>query len=358
MAQLNDMMRMLDLMVQPGFCVQDRVIVKVNPAAESCHITPGTQISKLLETGKKEYAALSGGRLYLTLDLYGQTRGASVTRMDDFDVFLLDQDGDRAELQAMALAARELREPLTGVMASADSLFPMEVLREDPAAREQMVRLNRGLYQLLRIISNMSDADRYASGTAARMETIDITARIGEIFSKAAALTAHAGVTLEFTNLKKSVFSLADGDMLERAILNLLSNALKFTPRGGSITASVAKRGNLLSLTIQDSGDGVPDNILGSFYSRYLRQPSVEDSRQSIGLGMVLVRSTAAQHGGTVLLDQPAGAGARITMTIQIRQNPDPAVRSPRLRVDYAGERDRCLLELSESLPAELYDIP
>jgi len=71
---------------------------------------------------------------------------------------------------------------------------------------------------------------------------------------------------------------------------------------------------------------------------------------------MVLIRNAAAAHGGTVLIDQPEGSGTRVTMTLAVRQNTGTQLRSPVLRVDYAGERDHCLLELSETLPAHLYE--
>lgn len=355
MAQSNDTMGMLDLMIRPGFCVKDNLIVKVNPAAESQQIAVGTPVSKLLKTGKKEYESFTGGCLYLTLDLYGQSCGASVTRLEDYDVFLLEQDSDQIELQAMALAARELRDPLTSIMATVDCLSPIAARQEDPSAREQVARLTRGLYQMLRVVGNMSDAERYASGTTARMETADITSLMAEIFAKARTLVEHTGISLVFTNLNKPVLSLADPGMLERAILNLLSNALKFTPKGGSIRASLTKRSGMLILTIQDDGEGVTDSLKGSFFNRYQRKPAIEDTRQGIGLGMLLVRSAAAQHGGTVLLDQPDCKGTRITMTMAIRHSDGTTVSSPRLRIDYAGELDHSLLELADSLPPALY---
>lgn len=356
MAQSTDTMDMLDLMIRPGFCVKDQTIVKANAAALAIPIEVGTPVRKLLASGEAEYAAFSGGCLYLTLDLYGTPCGASVTRMADCDVFLLDLDAGQSELQAMALAARELRDPLTSIMTTADCLFPTEVMQKDPYIREQLARMNRGMYQLLRIIGNMSDAERYASGSSARKETLDITGLMAEIFGKAAVLAEHTGITLEFTNLKRTVTCLADKDMLERAILNLLSNSLKFTPRGGTISASLTQRKGLLILTIQDNGEGVNDHAKGSLYSHFLRRTAIEDSRQGIGLGMVLVRSAASQHGGTVLLDQPEEGGTRITMTIAIRQNTDSIVRSHQLRIDYAGERDHNLIELAEILPAALYE--
>ena len=70
---------------------------------------------------------------------------------------------------------------------------------------------------------------------------------------------------------------------------------------------------------------------------------------------MGLVRSAAAAHGGAVLIDQPAGCGTRVTLTLALRKNEPGMLRSPVMRVDYTGERDHALVELSDCLPAELY---
>ena len=70
---------------------------------------------------------------------------------------------------------------------------------------------------------------------------------------------------------------------------------------------------------------------------------------------MVLIRSAATAHGGTVLIEQPKDGGLRLTLTLEIRQNRDGSIRSPGLQVDYAGEWDHRLIELSDSLPASLY---
>lgn len=357
MDQEINAMGMLDLMVRPGFCVQNNTIIKVNQAAQSHMIATGMDVRDYLHTGSEEYANFSGGCLYLTLDILGALWGASVTRMDDFHVFILDQEDDQAELQAMALAARELREPLTSVMTTADRLFPMIALEEDPALQEQVARLNRGLFQMLRVISNMSDANRYSSASGGRMETLDICGLFEEIFSKAQDLVSHTGIQLTFRMPKEPVYAQVDPERLERAVLNIVSNAVKFTPGGGTISAVITRRSSMLYLTVQDTGEGIPGNLKGSIHSRYLRKPAIEDSRFGIGLGMVLIRSTAAQHGGTVLIDQPEGTGTRITMTISIRPTSSGTLRSPTLKVDYAGERDHGLIELSASLPAQLYEV-
>ena len=356
MAQSNDSAGMLDLMIQPGFCVKDNLVVRTNAAADSLHIEIGKPVQKLLATGKKEYGSFTGGRLYLLLDIHGRRYSASVNRMEDMDVFLIDQEDPEA-LRVLSLAARELRDPLTSIMTSSNGLFPSLAASGDDRRQEQLARMQRGYYQLLRIIGNMSDAERYSREQAPAPEYMDITALMAETFAKAGTLLSSSSITLSYSLPKSPVLGLANKEMLERAVLNLLSNSLKFTPSGGRISAALTKRGNTLRLTVEDTGSGIPESVRGSIFHRYLRPLSLEDRSQGIGLGMVLIRNTAIHHGGTVLVECPDGSGTRITMTMAIRSTPDPMVQTPRLRIDYAGELDHSLIELSEILPADLYEI-
>lgn len=355
MEQNDTLTGMLNLMIHPAFSVKDGILVNVNRAAQACMLTEGMPVSQILLTGKEEYPQFRDGCLYLTVSLCDTPCGASVTRMGEYDIFMLEPEDDRTELQAMALAAQELRMPLANVMTLTDRLFP-QLETDDPTSQEQLARLNKGLFQLLRTVSNMSDAYHYSQLPVRSQETVDISDYMEETFRSAADLVKHADITLHFKNLHTSVYTLADPEKLERAVHNLLSNAIKFTPKGGTVEARLQRRGNMLYLTVQDSGSHVPEDLRCSLFSRYRRQPGIEDSRNGIGLGMVLVRSTAALHGGTVLLEYPADGGTRITMTLAIRQNTDPTVRSPIVWVDYAGERDHRLLELSDVLPHTLYE--
>lgn len=339
----------IDLVVCPGFCVKNSKIVQVNDAAKRFFLAPEMDVRDLLLTGKEEYANFSGGCLYLSVKLADQSQGALVTRIDDQDIFLVDADTELRELQLLALAAQELRMPLSNIMLSADRLAPMQT---EPKCQDQMARLNRGTAQLLRLVGNMSDALRYRQGC--QMQSRNVTALLEEVFEKAGALAQSLGITLTFTGLPQDVYSLVDSEQLERAVLNVLSNALKFTPQGGTVEATLTKKGRLLRLTIQDSGSGIGKGILQNIFSRYRRPPSLEDSRFGLGLGMVLVRTAAANHGGTVLIDQP-DVGTRVTMTLRIQEPTDTVLHAKVLSFDYAGERDHALVELSESLPVEFY---
>ena len=349
MEKQRDTSAIIDLVVCPVFCVKNNRIIQVNEAARRLFLEPEMDVNDLLLTGREEYANFSGGCLYLSVKLAGQPQGALVTRIDDQDIFLVDADTELRELQLLALAAQELRMPLSNIMLSAERLTPMQT---EPKCRDQMARLNRGAAQLLRLVGNMSDALRYHQGC--RMQSRNIPALLEEIFEKAEALAQSLDITLTYTGLHQDIYSLVDSEQLERAVLNILSNALKFTPQGGTVEAKLTKKGRLLRLTVQDSGSGIGEDIVQNIFSRYRRPPSLEDSRFGLGMGMVLVRTAAANHGGTVLIDQP-DVGTRITMTLRIQEPTNTVLHTKLLSFDYAGERDHALVELSESLPIEFY---
>lgn len=355
MEQHDTLIGMLDLITSPAFCVKDGVITYANRPALACMLTTGTPVSQILFAGAEEYSQFQGGCLYLTLCICDTYHGASVSRMGEHDVFILEPADDLTALQSLALAAQELRLPLSNIMTVTDTLFPQLEDTADHNAAEQMARINKGLFQLLRIVSNMSDAVHYSQFSSNGQEVIDICDYLGELFQTTAHLAQEAGITLRFQNLNTPVYSLAVPDKLQRAVSNILSNAMKFTPKGGIIDAKLSRHGNMLHLTIQDSGSRVPENLRGNIFSRYQRSPEIEDSRNGIGLGMVLVRCTAAMHGGAVLLEYPENSGTRVTMTLAIRQKSHSLVQTPIFRVDYAGERDQRLLELSDVLPHTLY---
>lgn len=346
---------MLDLMIQPAFSVENGVIEKVNEAAKKCFFEAGMQINDLLLTGKTEYRELQDGCLYLTLSVAGIPCGASVRKINGTDIFTLEQDADQAELQAMALAAQELRTPLANVMTVADRLFPVTEGSEDPAVKEQVAQINRGLFQMLRIISNMSDAYQYDQQTESKIAATNITVFVEEIFQHSTQLLSYGGKELIFENLPQHIFGLIDREKLERAIHNIISNAVKFSVREGRIFARLTQRNNMLYLTVEDEGE--IRRIQGNVHARFRRQPGLEDSRFGIGLGMVMIRAAAAAHGGTVLLSQPESGGTRLTMSIAIKQDMESTtIRSNTLQVDYAGERDHTLIELSDVLPTSVFE--
>lgn len=349
MNRLKDFQGWLNRYSCPAFFVKENLIIACNHSAQALLLGPGMDIRELLLTGSEEYAGFHSGCLYLKLKLSSTGYGASVTREADADLFLLDQEPEDAELRSLALAARDLRNPLSNLMVAADAL--KQGTADNPNLQEQLARLNRSLHQIHRLVNNMSDAGRSDLLTPTGIH--DWNRLFHDIFEKIQTQLEPTNITLTFAGLAQSVYGLANEAQLERAVLNIISNAMKFMPEGGTIHACLTRQQNMLQLSIQDSGSGIAETVLGNVFTRYQRQPGIEDSRYGIGLGMVLIRAAAADHGGTVLIDSPEGKGTRVTMTLAIRQDA-PVLRTPVISPMVDNSR-QILTELSDSLPWEFY---
>ena len=310
------------------------------------YIETGLPVAELLGDAMEDYSGFEGGALYLQLSLPGAKLDACVTRMDDLDVFVAEQQ--HTELQTMALAAMQFRQPL----ADALSILNMTNACIEPAYLGQ---LNRRLFQMQRLVFNMSDAARYAADNVRHQVCVNVCGVVEELFEKIGTLAERSHITLIHSCPRERIMTMLNEEKLERALYNMISNAMKVTQAGGTIEAKLSWKGERLYLSVRDYGTGIPQEILSTVFTRYLRQPSLDNGSEGLGLGMHLIRATAIDHGGTVLIDYPQGGGTRVTMSLAIRKNPDSILRSNVLLFDYAGEQDHGLLELADILPPDLY---
>lgn len=338
----KDMLKFLELLPQPAFCVCGGEITGVNQAARQLLIQPDQRVASLLGEDAGEYEAFREGALFLTLRLEGRTVTAAVTRMDGGDVFTVEDDREQPELQALALAALQLRRPISDLTA---------LLQRPPQQSEVAQRM----YQLHRLICNMSDTARYCATATPRMICMDVCALIAEQLAKIQALTEETQIHVEWSCPQEPIMTLLEPEMLERALYNMISNALKASRPGDRIQVRLSRKGERLYLSVRDHGAGIPEEALGSVFTRFRRQPGLEAGEDGIGLGMPLICAAATTHGGTVLIHCPKDGGTQITLSLALRPSDGTRLRSPALRIDYAGEKDHALLELVDALPAQAY---
>ena len=105
--------QLLEFVDQPVFCVKDGTIIQVNDLAAGRMLEPGMSVADILVTGQEQYASFSGGCLFLKVKIADVTGTARITRMDGQDIFILEDTNPEPQLQAMALASQQLREPRT-----------------------------------------------------------------------------------------------------------------------------------------------------------------------------------------------------------------------------------------------------
>ncbi len=331
--------RAVDLLEVPAFAAREDAILYANPAARAALPQLPQRVEDLLRTGHEAYRQFRDGCLHVTARWPGGSRGAEVNRMGDWNILSLDRE-EEPQLAALALAARELRSPLGDLMALTARLSDQEAHK-----------FNQGLHRLLRIVTNMSDAGTLEQQF--RPELLDLDDLLRELTEKLQFLMP-CPITYKGTDSPAVIQ--ADPQLVERAVLNLVANAARFLREGEEIALSLSCRSAHLSIRVWGGQPIAPELIPGIFH-RYLRSPGLEDGRYGMGLGLALVRSAAAVHGGAVLIDCPQGQSTRVTITLPVTQPDDRSLFTPCLPVDYSGEQDHVLLELADVLPGDAFPV-
>ena len=337
------------LMLCPAFYVENGVVTQVNHSASILGILIDTSVDTLIHIGLEEFSQFTEGRLDLTLLLDDVPISACVIPCGKGFTFCLDSDFSRPEQRALALAAQHLKEPLS------DALYCTNEIPGDlPAAElDRYSRIRKSLQQMMRMLYNMSDLAGYRSN--AELCKRNAVAIFQEILEKAQTLLEKSGKKLVYNLPHRSVLCNMDEQMIRRAVLNLLSNATIFSEDNSPIKADLVLSRGKLYFSVENICQK-PFNLTEDLYSRYMREPALENSKSGIGLGLPVVNAVASAHDGAVLMTQPEENSLRITMTISAKDSPAVALHNAiHIPIDRAGGWDETLMELSGVLPAELF---
>jgi signal transduction histidine kinase/CheY-like chemotaxis protein len=224
---------------------------------------------------------------------------------------------DEAKTAFFSNVSHEFRTPLTLM------LGPLEDSLSDteepllPRQRERQERINRNALRLLKLVNTLLDFSRIHSGRVdAAYRPTDLpqlTADLASIF-RSAIEKAGLSFRVEMADLGESVF--VDRDMWEKIVLNLLSNAFKFTHQG-EIAVRLERRGDSACLTVRDTGTGIPESELPNLFQRFHRvQGSHGRTYEGSGIGLALIHELVKLHGGTIGVASEERAGTTFEIAI------------------------------------------
>lgn len=356
MESSKDTVMLLNQIPQPAFLVKENLINHVNHAAQLREFEVGMSVNELITIGKEEYQQFTDGQLMIVLGVNQTEYHATVVKADTYDVFFLDSEYRNSQLRAFALAAQNLREPLSNAMLNTERLLDKTAEEEDSALTKDIKALNKRLYEIHRLVSNMSDAVNYDRSSFLRMQNQNAVGVIAEIVEKAATLVAHSGHRIVYTGPEYPVFCQIDTERLERAILNLISNAVKHSSKCSEIRVALHLGVDKLYLSVQNGDDSVSADAQTEYFSRFMREPGFDKENSGIGLGLSIVRGAAIAHNGVVLINRPADEGLKFTMTIALKGSGGGMLRSSSsLPIDSSGGYDRALIELADILPPDVF---
>ena len=225
----------------------------------------------------------------------------------------------------LATLAHELRNPLAPLRNVA-AILRMEQLSE--TARHATGVMERQISQLVRLIDDLMDVSRITRGQLTlRKERVDLRAIIESAVETAQPQLTSAGVTLTLDLPSSALLLDADATRISQVILNLLTNAAKFTPSGGSVSVVVKPQNERVSVTVKDTGVGIPaedqEKVFGMFVqlNRDMRR-----SQTGLGIGLTLVKQMTEMHGGSVAVwSAGAGQGSEFTITLPLAEAVDGA---------------------------------
>ena len=284
---------------------------------------------------------------------------AQVQPLEGALLLFLPVGDDDACTSALSRAAQAVSAPLTTLLSASGTIFPLLADVEDPVLQRNLAVLSRSCYQLLRASENLGDLSAALRGRLPlSMEKTDLTDFLDDFSQTAGDLCLQAGQELDVELPQAPIFLWADRRQLRRVLLALLSNAIKFTAPGTLLHLTLTRRGKWAYLRLTDGGEGMTPEVLASAFSRYAQPQEQGDPRAGAGFSLPVVQAVIQAHGGTILLQSQKDAGTDVTLTLPVGLPQEQALlRSPRVTVDRSGGFVPELVELSDALPPEAYDV-
>ena len=225
---------------------------------------------------------------------------------------------NKAKLDFLASMSHELRTPLNAI-AGYVQLLDMQIA--GPVLDEQrrfLARIRRAQDLLLGRINDMLNFVKIDSGTLTySLRPVALHGILAGLDVMIQPQLIERGLTYQYLPADPDLVVRVDSEKLEQILLNLLSNATKFTPQGGRITLAATRHGSRVEVTVSDTGVGIPPDRLGAIFEPFVQlDPSLTRERDGTGLGLAISRDLARAMGGEVTVTSTPGSGSTFTLAL------------------------------------------
>jgi signal transduction histidine kinase len=236
---------------------------------------------------------------------------------------------DAVKSQFVRQVAHELRSPVSVTRSLVRTLAGGFAGTITPQQQDILDRVDRRMEFLQKLIDDLLDlaAGKADIGAREQYGPTELDAVVEKVIKWYAVLAQGKGLALEWrcrTGHEPTVV-MATPEALDRVFNNLVSNAVKYTPSGGRVTVTLARAGAEASVTVEDTGIGIPEDALPHLFEEFYRAPNAKAvESEGTGLGLTLVHDTVTHLGGRVTVQSKEGAGTRFTITLPV---PPPSAR-------------------------------
>lgn len=271
-------------------------------------------VAQPIQRVSKAAAAIKEGDLTARTGLHGDDELSSLGESFDEMAEAIERDRD-LERQLIGDVAHELRTPLMAIQATVEAIQDGVF----PADEEHLDTISAETRRLGRLVEALLHLNRLENGTTVvKQELVDISALISELALTHEALIEASGITFS-TSIEDGMLVDGDRDLLTQAVANLLSNAVRYTPEGGSISITMMRQDGFASIRVKDTGVGISEEDLSHVFSRFWRADTARTSvGGGLGIGLALVREVADQHRGHVGVESVLGEGSTFIISIPL----------------------------------------
>lgn len=315
-------------------------IIKLNPAAERMfqkteqdvlghlpqEVWPDVHLDEVLSLARQESRSVSHEIRFGPLILLAHVTPLQGERNQPGGTVVVFHDITELEkLEAMrrefvANVSHELKTPLTTVKSYVETL--LDGAAEDSEVRSRFLRVVESetdrMARLVRDLLHLSQLDQGATNWD--VQPHDVAPLIDECVARLAVPAERKEITVK-RSVSGGAAGLFDRDKLQQVLLNLLANAIEFTPSGGEITVEASVQGAMVWVRVKDSGIGIPREDLPRIFERFYR---VDKARSRMlggtGLGLAIARQIVELLGGTITIDSELGKGTEVTFSVPAAQ--------------------------------------
>jgi signal transduction histidine kinase len=268
---------------------------------------------------------------------------------------------DELKSRFFANISHELRTPLTLLLAPLESLIVQSRSTTSPQTQELLVTMQANGMRLLKLINDLLDLVRLESGkVAVRREPMEVEAFVRGLVQSVKKVADDKRITLQGHVSEEVGVVLADRDKWEKILLNLIFNAVKFTPARGVVEARVEKSDGKLQMQVRDTGMGISKENLPNVFSRFWQaDTSAQRKFQGAGIGLALVKELVEVQGGTVTVDSEVNRGTTFTILLpyekaesEAQPQPEQISEPPTLREEAAEQWLATLYRRAELFPS------
>ena len=211
--------------------------------------------------------------------------------------------------------SHELRSPLASIKAMVETMED-GAIEDKQVAQDFLHRIHQDVDRMSSMVGELLELSRLESGQVdLQLEPFHLAPLVDQVVKQCQALILDKSIRVAANVPQSAPQVYADRDMMRQVMVNLLENALKFTPQDGRVTISVAENGSLVRVLVEDTGMGISSENLPHIFERFYK---VDRSRRDAGtgLGLAIVKHIVEAHGGDVSVKSQEGLGSTFTFTV------------------------------------------